>query len=408
MASLLIHNAAQIATSIGRYRRGAEMNQLRLLRNASIYVQDGIIRAIGSASDVEKAISDSPEVIDASGSAVIAGLVDSHTHLVFAGTREQEFAMRVAGATYQDIAKRGGGILSTVKATRNATKEELKCVAKRYLALALEHGTTTMEIKTGYGLDEETELKLLDVIAELDAEQPITLAPTFLGAHAVPPERSKAEYLESLFALLPRAAQKARFIDAFVEENYFSAEEAEALCERAKRFGLLPRLHVHQFTANAGVKMGLRVGAASLDHLEKISDEDIGLLARSETVATLLPCVSLFLGYGYPPARKLIDSGAIVAIASNFNPGSAMTLNMQLTMFVASAQMRLSLAESLTAATLNAAYSLRLSDKIGSIEVGKEADLVILDVPSYEQAIYFFGVNHAKTVIKKGVVEWTR
>lgn len=408
MASLLIHNASQIATATGRYARGQRMNDLRFYERASIYVKDGIISAIGAPSDIERAIDDSPEWIDATHCAVVAGLVDSHTHLVFAGSREKEFALRLSGATYQDIASQGGGILSTVAATRKATKSELKDIARRYLALALAHGTTTMEVKTGYGLDEETELKLLDVIAELNAEQPITLVPTFLGAHAFPPDVSKSDYLDLLVRLLPRVAQRAKFIDAFVEEHYFSLAETERLCEEAKRFGLRPRLHVNQLSSNGGAKLGLRLGAASLDHLEQISDEEIKLLAQSETVATLLPCVSLFLGYGYPPARTLIDSGAIVAIASNFNPGSAMSLNMQLAMFIACAQMRLSFNEALTAATLNPAFSLGLSDAIGSIEIGKQADLLILDAPTFEQAIYFFGINHCKTVIKKGIVKWTR
>ncbi|MFN3560547.1 MAG: imidazolonepropionase [Chloroherpetonaceae bacterium] len=407
MASLLIHNAAQIATAIGRYARGTDMNNLRLYERASIYIQDGIIRAIGTPLELEQSFPPASQVIDATNCTVIPGLIDSHTHLVFAGSREKEFALRLSGATYQEIAAQGGGILSTVSATRKASKDELKSIASRYLALALAHGTTTMEVKTGYGLDEETELKLLDVIEELNAEQPITLVPTFLGAHAFPPDCTKSEYLVLLHRLLPRVATKAKFIDAFVEENYFSLEQTESLCREAKQFGLLPRLHVNQFSSSGGVALGLRLGAVSLDHLEKLSNEEIHLLAQSETVATLLPCVSLFLGYGYPPARTLIDSGAIVAIASNFNPGSAMNLNMQLVMFVACAQMSLSPNEALTAATLNAAYSLGLSEKLGSIEIGKQADLVILDTPTFEQAIYFFGINHSKTVIKNGVVVWT-
>jgi imidazolonepropionase len=406
MASLLIHNAAQIATATGHYARGTDMNNLRLYERTSIYIQDGIIRAIGSPLELEQSFPPVSQVIDATNCTVIPGLIDSHTHLVFAGLREKEFTLRLSGATYQEIAAQGGGILSTVSATRKASKDELKSIAARYLSLALAHGTTTMEVKTGYGLNEETELKLLDVIEELNAEQPITLVPTFLGAHAFPPDCTKSEYLDLLHRLLPRVASKAKFIDAFVEENYFGLEETEHLCRQAKRFGLLPRLHVNQFSSSGGVALGLRLGAVSLDHLEKLSNEEIHLLARSESVATLLPCVSLFLGYGYPPARTLIDSGAIVALASNFNPGSAMNLNMQLVMFVACAQMLLSPNEALTAATLNAAYSLGLSDKLGTIEIGKRADLVILDTPNVEQAIYFFGINHSKTVIKNGVVVW--
>lgn len=407
MASMLIHNASQIATPTGRYARGSDMNHVRLYERTSIYIHEGIIRAIGTPAELEQNLQPASQVIDASHCAVVPSMIDSHTHLIFAGTREKEFALRLSGATYQEIASQGGGILSTVAATRKASKVELKAIAKHYLALALAHGTTTMEVKTGYGLNAETECLLLDVIEELNGEQPITLVPTFLGAHAFPPDCTKSDYLKMLHRLLPRVASKAKFIDAFVEENYFDLEDVERLCLEAKQVGLLPRLHVNQLSSNGGVKLGLRLGAVSLDHLEKISDEEIQLLAQSETVATLLPCVSLFLGYAYPPARRLINSGAITAIASNFNPGSSMSLNMQLVMFVACAQMRLTPNEALTAATLNAAYSLGLSDKIGTIEIGKQADLLILDTPCFEQTIYFFGVNHSKTVIKNGVVVWT-
>lgn len=408
MTSLLIYNAAQIATATGRYARGKQMNNVSCYEHQSIYIDDGIIRAIGSPAELERTLPPALQVIDATNCTVVPGLIDAHTHLIFAGTREREFVQRLSGATYQEIASQGGGILATVAATRKASKAELKSIAMHYLAQALAHGTTTMEVKTGYGLNEETELLLLDVIEELNDEQPIALVPTFLGAHAFPPDCTKSEYLAMLQRFLPRVARKAKFIDAFVEENYFSLEETEKLCSEAKRYGLPPRLHVNQLSSNGGVKLGLRLGAVSLDHLEKISDEEIQLLAQSETVATLLPCVSLFLGYGYPPARRLIDSGAIVAIASNFNPGSATNLNMQLVMFVACTQMRLLPSEALTAATLNAAYSLGLSDAVGTIEIGKCADLVVLDTPNFEQAIYFFGINHSKTVIKSGAVVWTR
>jgi imidazolonepropionase len=406
--SLLITNIAELATPHGMVLRGAQAGALHIIHDAAVYVDGDTVCEVGARDAVEKKISGNPTVIDAAGKTVIPGLVDSHTHLVFAGSRETEFAMRCAGMNYQTIAAAGGGILSSVSATRAASVDELKSAAKHYLALALAHGTTTMEIKSGYGLDTETELKILDVIQSLSAEQPVELVPTFLGAHAIPQGKTSEAYVKELLEMLPHVKGKAQFIDAFVEENYFSHSETETLCRAAIHHGLKPRLHVNQLTANDGVRLGLKLGAASVDHLEKITDDEIRLLANSDCTATLLPAVSFFLNYGYPPARALIDAGAIVAIASNFNPGSAMTLNMQLVMSIACTQMRLTPAEALVTATLNPAYSLGVSEKIGGIEIGKQADLVIMDVQNHQMIPYFFGVNHVQTVIKKGTVVYSR
>lgn len=402
MSDILIQNANEVITSSIYPARGSKLRELRVLKNASILVKGEKLAEIDEAIDSAKLGLDGV-IIAAKGKTVLPGFIDSHTHLVFAGTREDEFAMRIQGATYQEIAARGGGILSTVRATRTASKDELKAIAKHYLNLALEHGTTTMEVKSGYGLDLENELKILEAIEELNAEQPVELVPTFMGAHAVPPECDKAEYVRRVIEMLPVVSRKAKFCDVFCEGGYFSIDESKMILEKAKEYGLTPRLHADQLTNNGGAKLGVEIGAASVDHLEQISDEEIELLAASNTGATLLPGVSFFLNYGYPPARRIIDQGCIMALASNFNPGSCMTLSMQMVMAIACTQMRLSPEEAVNAATANGAYALGLSH-LGALEVGKQADLLILDVPSYRMIPYFFGVNHVETVIKRGAI----
>ncbi|NLP12037.1 imidazolonepropionase [bacterium] len=385
--------------------RGPEMSRVRVYEKASLYVRDGIIRAIGSPAAVEKEISGEPQVIDAENQVVLPGLVDSHTHLVFAGAREEEFYLRNAGLSYQEAARRGGGILSTVAATRQASRAELVEIGSRYLALALRHGTTSMEIKSGYGLDEEHEIKLLQVIHDLDQMQPIQLVPTYLGAHAIPPGKTAAQYTDEVIALLPRIAGLARFCDAFCEQGYFTLEQTEQIFRQALRCGLKLRLHADQLSANGGVALAVSMGAASVDHLEQISDKEIALLGSSNTCATVLPGVSLFLRYAYPPGRSLIDHGVIVALASNFNPGSCMCLNLQLMMSLACTQMAFSPEEAINAATVNAAYSLGL-ERTGLIAVGAMADLVLMDLKDFRMAPYFFGINHVHMVIKRGRIVW--
>jgi len=404
---LLIRNAAQIATGSGPFRRGAALDDLRIHTDASVYAENGAIVAVGPARDVERLVRGSPDIVDASGAAVIPGFVDSHTHAVFAGTRVDEFVDKLRGRTYQEIAERGGGILSTVRAVRAAGKPELKDLTRARLRTALEHGTTAMEIKSGYGLDLETELKMLEVIAELRKEQPVDLIPTFLGAHAVPPECSREAYVDRVLEMLPAAAAKAAFCDVFCDPAYFPVSESRRLLEAARKLGMRLHLHAGQLTNDGAIRLGLDLGARSMSHLDRITDEDVALLGGSPTAAVLLPGVSLFGRTPFPPARKLVQAGAVVAIASNFNPGSCPSLSMPLMIALACAQMGLSPAEALNAATVNGAYALGL-EGVGTIEAGSRADLAILDLPDFRQLPYYFGVPHIRTVIIRGRIAWQR
>jgi imidazolonepropionase len=403
MSSLLVVNIAQTASAVATPARGVQMRDLRMHASAAIHIQDGIIRAVGPRAEVEAQVEGDPVLLDADGGAVIPGFVDSHTHLVFAGRREDEFDLKIAGASYQQIASAGGGIVSTVAATRRASREELVERGLEYLASALRLGTTTMEIKSGYGLDLENECKILDVIAELQQRQPVTLIPTFMGAHAIPAGISLQEQTDRVIAMLPHVRGRAEFCDVFCEGGYFGLEETRAILSAAREQGLKIRLHADQLSSNGGVGLALELGSRSVDHLEQISAEEIALLARADCCATLLPGVSLFLNYGYPPARQLIDQGAIVAVASNFNPGSCMCLNMQLIFSLACTQMRMTTAEALTAITANSAWSLD-RPRVGRILPGMQADLLLLKSPSYRMIPYHFGENHVKTVVKNGEV----
>jgi imidazolonepropionase len=368
----------------------------------SIYVNDGTIQEIAPFKDLDhRAQTDGAKVIDAEGRAVIPGFVDAHTHLVFGGNRADEFAMRTAGATYEQIAASGGGISSTVAATRHATKAELKTLARERLNRAVRQGTTTMEVKTGYGLDAETELKMLRVIAELDEEHPVDLIPTFLGAHAVPKDREKSEYLAEVKTMLAEAGKLAKFCDVFCEQGYFTPAESLDLLAAAREHGMLPRLHANQFHSIGCIEAAVEAGAVSVDHLETLTDGEIALLGASDIACVMLPGVSLFLDIPFAPGRKLVDAGCIPVLASDFNPGSNMSLNLQLVMSLACMRMGLSVGEALACVTQNAAHALRL-DKVGCIEPGWQADLLILDSPDYRNMTYFYGENHVQTVIKKG------
>jgi imidazolonepropionase len=335
------------------------------------------------------------------------GFVDSHTHLLFAGSREDEFKLRAAGAGYAEIAASGGGIASTVAAVRSAGKKELKKNARRWLHELLRHGTTTVEMKSGYGLDMETEIRMLEAINELEKEEVISVVATFIGAHAVPPGTDRAAYVaEVTDRMIPYVGSKrlASFCDVFCEEGYFTAAESRAILTQGKSFNLAPKIHAEEFSVSGGAETAAAVRAVSADHLEHVDDVGIAALAGAGTVATLLPGVSFFLGQRYAPARKLIGAGVPVAIASDFNPGSCMGFNMQLMMTIACTQMGMSPEEAITAATLNGAAALGLSSSVGSIEPGKKADLCLMDAPGYLTVPYLFGVNHVRTVVKNGVI----
>jgi imidazolonepropionase len=346
---------------------------------------------------------------DASGMVVMPGFVDSHTHMVFAGDRAAEFGLRSRGATYQEIAEGGGGILNTVRQVRSATKKELKRAASRRLAGMLRHGTTTVEIKSGYGLDPSSETKMLEAINELAHEEMTTIVSTFIGAHAVPPEFAgrHSDYVDLVIGtMIPYVGQKklARFCDVFCDYGYFSIEDAARILRAARKWGMELKLHADELASLGGARLAAELGAVSVDHLEHVPPSDIDALAASETVATVLPGVSFNLNHGYAPARMMIDRGVSVAIASDFNPGSCMSYSMPLMMTIACTQMRLTPEEAITACTLNGAAALGMSDTVGSIEVGKRADMIVLDVPEYTHLAYHFGTNHVLHTVKNGIL----
>ncbi len=402
MGNLLIKNPARIVSPRPGVIRGRGFGDLVIRINESILIRDGIIQDIAPLSQLSRvAARDGIPELDVTGKAVIPGFVDCHSHLVFSGNRAEEFALRASGVDYQTIATRGGGISATVQATRAASAAELKDIGHHYLARALRQGITTMEVKSGYGLDPAAEMKMLEVINDLNAEQPIDLVPTFMGAHAVPQGIARDIYLQEIKAMIPKAARLARFCDVFCEQGYFSPQESGEILAEARIHGLLPRLHANQFHSIGCIEKALDVRAVSVDHLEVLDAREIRLLAGSNTACVVLPGVSLFLDIPYAPIRWMIDSGCIVAIATDFNPGSNMSLSMQLMMSLACMQMQVRLDEALCCATQNGAHVLRLAET-GCIEAGWQADLLVLDTADYRDMLYFYGENHVRTVIKKG------
>lgn len=385
------------------------MQNLGIIENAAVLIENEKITWHGKMEELSMASIKEADVLDCLDKVVMPGFVDPHTHLVFAGSRENEFAMRSAGLSYQEIALRGGGIISTVQQVRNSTKKDLKKNARKYLNAFLRNGTTTVEIKSGYGLDMDNEIKMLEAINELKDEEVLTIVPTFLGAHAVPPEffGQKKEYIREITErMIPYIAKKklAVFCDAFCEKGYFNQEDCREIFSKGTSVGLPPKVHADELTSGGGAELAAEVRAASADHLEHISDVGIKAIAHSGVVAVLLPGVSFFLHHQHAPARKLIDAGVPVAIATDFNPGSCMSYSMPMMMTIACAQMKMSPEEAITASTLNAAAAVNLSSEIGSIEIGKKADLIVLDIPNYKFLPYHFGENHVEKVVKNGVV----
>ncbi len=385
------------------------MRELGILNDAGVLCENGKISWVGLMKDWNRTLTDNFNEIDASGKVVLPGFVDSHTHMMFAGNRAHEFALRSQGATYQQIAEAGGGILGTITHVRAATKKDLKKQTRRYMNEMMKHGTTTVEIKTGYGLDMDSEMKMLEAINELKEEEMMTVVPTFIGAHAYPPEykQNKRAYVDIVLEkMIPYAGKRrlATFCDVFCEKGYFDLEESEQILNEGKKWGMLPKIHAEELNPLGGTELAARVGAISADHLEHVSDQGIAALRDAGVVATLLPGVSFFLHHGYAPARKLIDGGVAVAIASDFNPGSCMSYSMPMMMTIACTQMKMTPEEALVASTLNGAAALNMSSSVGSIELGKSADLIIADVPDYKFLAYHFGANHIVTTIKNGTI----
>jgi imidazolonepropionase len=414
-ADLIIEGAAELLTLTGlenRPRRGEEMRDLGIIQRGALAARRGKIVWVGPTADLLTSVRPMAfcKQIDAYGKTVMPGLVDPHTHLVFAGSRENEFAMRIQGKTYLEIAAAGGGINATVAATRQASKAELTFAARRSLNRMLPLGTTTVEAKSGYGLDLETEIKMLEVIQGLNQDDPITVVPTFMGAHEIPPEfrQDPEAYVDLVITrMIPAVAERklARFCDVFCETGVFSVAQTERIFRAAQAAGMETRVHADELTDLGGAAMAARMKARTADHLLYANDDGIRAMAQAGVIAVLLPGTAYFLHMQrYARARDMIAAGVPVALATDFNPGSCMTESMPLIMNMACAQMRMLPAEAITAATINAAWAIGEQDRIGTLEVGKQADLLVLDAPTHEHLCYHFGVNLVERVVKDGKV----
>ena len=400
-------NASQLVTLSGpkRPRVGTELSELGIIHNGGMLIRDGKIERVGPSDEIEKNVGDA-EVVDAGGRVVIPGFVDAHTHLVFAGNRLDDFERRARGETYEQIAKAGGGIWSTVEKTRAASELDLLAQAKKHANWFLRCGTTTVEAKSGYGLTIEDELKILRVIRQLKKEVRLEIVPTFLGAHAVPRELSPDEYLDVVVTeMLPRvtAEKLAEFCDVFCERGYFNIDQSRKILSAAKKLGLSLRGHVDQLTNSGGAKLMAEMGATTADHLEQTDEQGIAALKKANVQPVLLPGSVYALGSSrYPRAREMIEAGLAIVLATDFNPGSSPTPSMPMVLSLACTQMKMSPAEAITASTVNAAYSLNRGDSIGSLEPGKVANFVIFDCEDYRELAYWFGIPQTHSVYVRG------
>jgi len=408
-ADLIVDGAVQVVTCDPARGDG----QLGVIDNGAVACKGERIVWVGPASRLaaEVALRPAGRRLDARARVVLPGFVDSHTHLVFAGSRAHEYALRARGASYQEIAAAGGGILSTVKATRAASVNELVVLARPRLDLMLAHGTTTTEAKSGYGLTTADELKMLEAIRQLDAEHAVDVHANFCGAHEVPPEfkgRTDAYVDLVVEEMLPEVARLhlARYIDVFCEEGVFSVAQSRRILEAGARCGLRAKFHADEFVTLGGAELAAEVRALSADHLLQASVEAVAKMKAAGVTAALLPGTAFFLGLPYAPARKFLETGVRVALASDFNPGSSMGFNLQLVMTMAVSQMKMTLEEALLGVTLHAAHAMGLEGEIGSLAPGKLCDLILCDVPSWQHVAYFYGVNHVSHVIKRGRSSW--
>jgi imidazolonepropionase len=413
---LLIHNTSQVIQLTPKPQRGAELGTLNILPHGAVLLDGERILAVGQPAELLLAHPEA-DLLDAGGKAVLPGLVDSHTHLVWAGDRLDEFEMRLQGKSYLEIMAAGGGIAATLQATRAASFEELLAQTRERAHTAFAYGTTTLEAKTGYGLDIETELRQLEVILKLDGEGPLELIPTYLGAHAIPPEfagnaEGYTDFLcsEALPALQAwwqehAPARALPFVDVFCEEGVFDLAQTRRILLRAQELGFQLKLHADEFANLGGAGLAAELGATSADHLVKTSAEDIQKLAVSNTVAVSLPGTPFGLAQSeYTPAREIIAAGGLLALATDLNPGTSWNESMQFIQALACRYLKLTPAEALAASTINAAAALGVDDRLGSLTPGKQADLIILKVPDYRMLSYRYGTNLVSTVIKKGVV----
>jgi imidazolonepropionase len=402
----VLANIGQLATC----RAEGEQSEIHVIPSAALVWDKGVIVWVGREKELP-AVYHHAERLDAGGRLVVPGLVDCHTHLAFAGWRADEFEQRIRGRSYLDIARAGGGIASTVRQTRAATEEELADRAAGFLGEMLALGVTTVECKSGYGLNEETELKLLRVYRRLGAEQPVRLVPTFLGAHVVPPEfrENRTAYLDLLInRMIPLVAREklAACCDVFLEESAFSVEEARRILRAGQAAGLASKLHADQLTSGGGAELAAELGALSADHLEHVSAQGISAMARAGVVAVSLPLASLYLRQPTMPARRLIDAGVAVAVATDFNPGSAPSYHLPLALTLAGTLQGMAPSEALKGATIYAARGVGLEGSIGSLEVGKAADFAVIDAPDVNQWLYHFRPNACVMTVVNGTVRW--
>ncbi|MGA2888764.1 MAG: imidazolonepropionase [Terracidiphilus sp.] len=416
MADILaVVNIGQLATLAGpaRPRVGTELRELCIIENAALVIEDGRIATVGPYSELRSDIPPHAALIDAEGHCVTPGFVDAHTHLVFAGNRAAEFEQRIAGATYQQIAAAGGGILRTVVLTRAATEDELLTIARRHLDWMLRSGTTTIEAKSGYGLDHATELRLLRVLARLNAEGPMRIVPTLLAAHTIPPEfaHRREEYIRWIAdELIPEvaAADLAQFCDAFCDDHAFTVDETRTVLTAARRHNLALRVHAEQFRPGTGAALAAELGAATADHLETVTEETLCQLRTAGVQPVLLPGSVFALGRtNYPPARIMVEQGLAIVVATDFNPGSSPITSMPFILSLACLNMALTPAEALTAATINAAWSLQsknldLGNRVGSLETGKQADFLIHEFSDYRELAYFIAAPATPRVFIAG------
>lgn len=419
-ADVLIHSASQILTLTGDPQRGSDLGKLGLIEDGAVAIGDEKILAVGSSAELRSAYQAEME-IDATNRVVLPGLVDPHTHLIWAGDRAAEFEMRVAGATYTEIMDAGGGIISTVHQTRAASVDALITQVQPRLRRMLAHGTTTAEVKTGYGLDTQTELRMLETILHLDKQGPMELAPTFLGAHAIPIEYSDRpdEYTNLVCdEMLPAVKEwwqqnaagcRLPFVDVFCETGAFNLDQSRRILERARTIGFPLKIHADEFNSLGGTGLAVELGATSADHLVYTTAEDILALGASDTVAVSLPCTPFGLAEeAYTPAKDFLQAGGILALATDLNPGTAWCESMQFAIALACRYMHLTPAQAIVAATINAAAAIGRADRVGSIQPGKQADLIILEAPDYRHLGYRFGTNLVTRTIKKGKIVYTQ